>query len=638
MHIFALDVRVNPRGNEKGKRTMRKPIRMLALAAAVAIATTPFAISVQAEDGEWRHGSSLFGDIKYPADFTHFDYVNPVAPRGGTFRQSAIGTFDTLNPFNIKGSPAAGSALIYDSLMTTAMDEPSTEYGQIAEAMKYPDDYSSVSFRLRPEARWHDGQPITVDDVIWSFETLKKTHPFYNAYYRNVVSAEKSGENEVTFTFDQTGNRELPQITGQLYVLPKHYWEGTDANGNPRDFAASTLEPPLGSGPYRIKDVKPGRSISYERVPDYWGADLPVNAGQNNFDEMRYEYFRDQTIALEAFKADQFDFRSENSAKRWATGYDFPALKRGDVVLEEFTTKNAEPMQGFVFNLRREKFQDPRVRQAFNYAFDFEWLNANIFYDQYKRTGSYFENSELAATGLPEGKELEILEKVRDQVPPEVFTEEYENPVGGDSRQTRKNLREATKLLKEAGWEIRTGVLVNSETGEPFTVEFLNDQPDSERILSPYIQNLQKLGIKATIRTVDTSQYRNRMDNFDYDMTTSMFAQSLSPGNEQRDFWGSAAADAPASRNVIGIKNPAVDALIDEIIYAMDRETLVAAARSLDRVLLWNHYVVPEFYTASIRTARWNRFGLPEVQPAYGLSPSVWWWDAEKAAGIKKGS
>lgn len=616
---------------------MRNPIRRIAMFAILALATAPVA-GAQAQDGEWRHGLSLFGDVKYPPGFEHFEYVNPDAPKGGTFRQSSIGTFDTLNPFNIKGTPAAGSALIYDSLMTTSLDEPSTEYGQIAEAVKYPEDYSSVTFRLRPEARWHDGQPVTVEDVIWSFETLKKTHPFYNAYYRNVVSAEKTGDNEVTFTFDQTGNRELPQITGQLYVLPRHYWEGTDASGNKRDFAASTLEPPLGSGPYRIKSVQPGRSISYERVPDHWGADLPVNLGQNNFDEMRYEYFRDMTVALEAFKADQFDFRSENSAKRWATGYDFPAVQRGDVILQEFETENAEPMQGFIFNLRRPKFQDPRVRQAFNYAFDFEWLNTNIFYGQYQRTGSYFENSDLAAAGLPEGKELEILEKVRDQVPPEVFTTVYENPVGGDTRKQRENLRKATQLLKEAGWEVRNGVLVNGQTGEPFTVEFLNDQPDSERVIAPYIQNLGKLGIKASIRTVDTSQYQNRMDNFDFDMTTDMFPQSLSPGNEQRDFWGSEAADAQASRNTIGIKNPAVDTLIDEIIFARDRETLIAAAKALDRVLLWNHYLVPEFFTPVIRTARWDRFGLPEIQPDFGISPATWWWDAEKAAAIKSGS
>jgi len=623
---------------------MRISVRHTAMALAIGLLTAPLAINASAEDAktaepEWRHATSLFGDVKYPADFTHFDYVNPDAPKGGTFRRSAIGTFDTLNPFNIKGTPAAAATQIYDSLMTTSVDEPSSEYGLIAEAMKYPDDYSWVTFRLRPEARWHDGEPITVEDVIWSFHTLKKSHPLFNSYYKNVISAEQTGEHEVTFTFDQTGNRELPQIVGQLvFVLPKHYWEGTDANGNKRDFTASTLEPPLGSGPYRIKEVKPGRSITYERVPDYWGKDLPVNVGHHNFDEIRYEYFRDMTVALEAFKADQFDLRAENSAKRWATGYNFPAVERGDVVLQSFQTKNAEPMQGYVFNLRRDKFKDPKVRQAFNYAFDFEWLNANIFYDQYQRTGSFFENTELAATGLPEGKELEILEKVRDQVPPEVFTTEYKNPVGGDTRTLRTNLREAARLLKEAGWEVKGGVLTNGETGQPFTVEFLTSQPDSERTLSPYIQNLKKLGIQATIRPVDTAQYQNRMDNFDFDVTTDMFLQSLSPGNEQRDFWGSAAADTPGSRNTIGIKNPAIETLIDEIIYAKDRATLVAATRALDRVLLWNHYLVPQFFSPDTRTARWNRFGMPETKPDYGIATTTWWWDEEKAANVKKGS
>lgn len=623
---------------------MRISVRHTAMAMAIGLLTAPLAINASAEDAktaepEWRHGTSLFGEVKYPPGFTHFDYANPDAPKGGTFRRSAIGTFDTLNPFNIKGTPAAASTQIYDSLMTTSFDEPSSEYGLIAEAMKYPDDYSWVTFKLRPEARWHDGEPITVEDVIWSFHTLKKSHPLFNSYYKNVISAEQTGEHEVTFKFDQTGNRELPQIVGQLvYVLPKHYWEGTDANGNKRDFTASTLEPPLGSGPYRISDVRPGRSITFERVPDYWGKDLPVNVGHHNFDEIRYEYFRDMTVALEAFKADQFDLRAENSAKRWATGYTFPAVERGDVVLQSFQTNNAEPMQGYVFNLRRDKFKDPKVRQAFNYAFDFEWLNANIFYDQYQRTGSFFENTELAATGLPEGKELEILEKIRDQVPPEVFTTEYKNPVGGDTRTLRTNLREAARLLKEAGWEVKGGVLTNAETGEPFTVEFLTSQPDSERTLSPYIQNLKRLGIQATIRPVDTAQYQNRMDNFDFDVTTDMFLQSLSPGNEQRDFWGSVAADTPGSRNTIGIKNPAIDTLIDEIIYAKDRATLVAASRALDRVLLWNHYLVPQFFSPDTRTARWNRFGMPETEPDYGIATSTWWWDEDKAANVKKGS
>ncbi len=418
--------------------------------AALAQDTTSAATPAATPDGgqEWHHGLSLFGDLKYGPDFKHFDYVNPDAPKAGKLRQSAIGTFDTLNPFNIKGTPAAGLGLLYDTLMTSSLDEPSSEYGLVAESATYPDDYSSVTYRLRPEARFHDGTPVTPEDVVWSFETLKKSHPFYNAYYHNVVKAEKTGEHEVTFTFDQKGNRELPQITGQIYVMPKHWWEANGPDGKPRDFGSSTLEPPLTSGPYEIKAVDPGRSITYQRVDDYWGKDLPVNVGSYNFEELTYEYYRDMTVALEAFKADRFDFRAENSAKRWATEYDFPAVRRGDVVLEKFQTKQAEPMQGLVFNLRREKFQDPRVREAFDLAYDFEWLNENIFYGQYTRTDSYFANTDLAAKGLPTGKELEILDKVRDEVPPEVFTKPYENPVGGDRRKVRANLEKADELLK----------------------------------------------------------------------------------------------------------------------------------------------------------------------------------------------
>ena len=605
-------------------------------AAAIAQETSPAAQSGEATD--WHHGLSLFGELKYGPDFQHFDYVNADAPKGGRMRLPAVGTFDTLNPFNLKGTPGAGIGLVFETLMTSPLDEPSSEYGLIAESVSYPDDVSSVTFRLRPEARFHDGTPITAEDVVWSFDTLKANYPLYRAYYRNVVKAEKTGDNEVKFTFDQAGNRELPQITGQLFVLPKHWWEGEDAQGRQRDFAGSTLEPPLGSGPYRITAVEPGRSIVYERVEDYWGKDLPVSVGQNNFDTVSYEYYRDMTVALEAFKSDRFDFRSENSAKRWATEYDFPAVRRGDVVLEKFQTKQAEPMQGLIFNLRKGKFQDVRVREAFDLAFDFEWLNENIFYGQYSRTDSYFANSELAATGVPEGKELDILEKVRDKVPPELFTQPYENPVGGDRRKMRSNLEAAGKLLDEAGWVVKGGTRVNAETGEALTAEFLVDQPDSERVLSPYIQNLKRLGIQASIRNVDTSQYQNRMQNFDFDMTVDQFAQSLSPGNEQRDFWGSAAADQPGSRNTIGIKNEAVDALIDEIIYAKDRETLVAATHALDRVLLWNHYLVPQFYTADIRTARWDRYGLPETTPDFGFSPFTWWWDEEKAKKIGSGT
>jgi microcin C transport system substrate-binding protein len=633
------------------------------VAAIVALAIpliSPAAAETDAGGRVWHHGLSLFGSVKYPPGFSHYDYVNPNAPKGGLMRLSAIGTYDTLNPFNLKGTAASGLGLMYDTLMSGPADEPSTEYGLVAEALTFADDYSSVTYRLRPEARWHDGQPITVDDVIFSLDTLRKSHPFYNAYYKNIVKAAATGEREVTFTFDQKGNRELPQITGQLVIVPKHYWEGTDAKGNRRDFAASTLEPPLGSGAYRIGEVKPGRSIGYERVEDYWAADLPVNVGQNNFDELRYEYFRDLEVRLEGFKGDAFDFIAENSAKRWATGYSFPARERGDVVLETFRTKQAEPMQGYVLNLRLPRFQDRRVRRAFDLAFDFEWLNETIFFKQYQRLTSYFENTELKATGIPEGLERQILLDVRDEVQPkkmviangaeagpkpdegpvympeELFTQPYETPVNGTRQNLRANLKKAGDLLEEAGWVIRGGKRVNAETGEVLSAEFLVVQPDSERIINPYRQNLDRLGIQSTMRVVDVSQYRQRLDDFDFEITTGQFAQSLSPGNEQRDFWGTDAADRRGSRNIIGIRNPAVDKLIDRIIFAEDRETLVATTRALDRVLLWNHYVVPQFFTPDTRTARWNRYGLPETVPDYGFTFMSWWWDEAKAAAIQK--
>ncbi|MFV2093493.1 MAG: extracellular solute-binding protein, partial [Hyphomicrobiales bacterium] len=448
---------------------------------------------------------------------------------------------------------------------------------------------------------------------------------------------EKTGEREVTFRFDQKGNRELPQITGQLFILPKHYWTGKDAQGKQRDFMASTLEPPLGSGPYRIGEVKPGRTITYERVADYWGANLPVRKGTNNFDRLVYEYFRDTTVLLEAFKGDAYDFTVENSSKRWATGYKFPAVTRGDVVLQPFTTKNAEPMQAYIFNTRRDKFADPRVRRAFDLAFDFEWLNKNVFFSQYKRTTSFFENSELKATGLPQGKELEILQSVRDLVPPELFTKPYATPVSGSRANLRANLRKARKLLADAGWTIKDQKLRNTKTGELMEVEFLTVQPDSERIINPYRKNLDRLGIKSNIRFVDVSQYRQRLDNFEFDIVTSVIGQSLSPGNEQRNLWGSSAADRVGSRNLIGIKNPAIDKLIDKIIFAKDRAELVAGAKALDRVLLWNYYVVPQFYSPLIRTARWDRFGLPDISPDYGFSTTTWWYDASKAANVRGG-
>ena len=585
-------------------------------------------------DQLWRHGSSLFGELKYGPDFSQFEYVNPDAPKGGSVRLASIGSFDSLNPFTFKGNAAGGVGLIYDSLMTSSMDEPSSEYGLIAESMSYPADFSSVTYRLRPEARWHDGTPITPEDVVFSMETLKQTHPVYAGYYQDVASASVTGPNEVTFTFKRAGNRELPQITGQLPILPKHWWTAKDANGKPRSLSETTLEIPLGNGPYRIGEVKAGRSLTLERVPDYWARDLPVNVGQNNFDEIRFEYFRDSTIVLEAFKGDQIDWRSENSAKNWATAFDFPAANDGRVVLEEIEVRSGEGMQAFAFNIRRNKFSDRRVRQALNLVFDFEWSNKNLFYGQYARTNSFFSSAGLAAKGLPQGRELEFLEAVRGKVPEDVFTSEYSNTVNGDTRALRGNLREARKLLEEAGWTVKDGALVN-DAGNGFEIEFLVVQPTFEKIILPYIKNLERLGIKSSVRTVDISQYQNRLDRFDFDIVVASWRQSLSPGNEQRDFWGSAAANQSGSRNLVGIEDEAVDYLIEQIVLATSRAELEAATRALDRVLLWNYYVVPQWYSPFERTARWNRFGRPESLPEFSVGfPTIWWWDQDKADAL----
>jgi len=584
----------------------------------------------------WRHGLSLFGDLKYPAGFKNFEYVNANAPKAGAARQIALGTYDNFNMVvaGVKGTLVTEINLIYDTLLVPALDEVSSEYGLIAEAVSHPDDFSSASYRLRAEAKWHDGNPVTPDDVIFSFEAFKKYSPQLAAYYRHVVKVERTADREITFTFDGPGNRELPQIVGQLHILPKQWWEGTAKDGKKRDIGATTLEPPLGCGAYRIKEFSPGRNIVYERVKDYWGGTLSVNIGRDNFDELRFEYFRDTTVALEAFKADTVDWRTENSAKNWATAYDFPAVNEKRVILEEFPINNIGVMQAFAFNIRRDKFKDPRLRLAFNYAFDFEEMNRQIFFGQYKRIASYFEGTELAATGLPAGRELEILQTVRDKVPAEVFTTAYSNPVGGNAEAVRNNLREAVGLLKEAGYEVRNERLVNSTTGEPYTVEFLAEDPTFERVFLFYKPSLGRLGITVTVRTVDDAQYENRLRNWDFDIITADWGESLSPGNEQRGYWGSQAADQPGSFNLIGIKNPAVDAMIEQVIFAKSRADLVAATKALDRVLLWNHYVVPQWTYNKVRSARWDRFGRPDPLPKYGMSafPTVWWWDAEKAA------
>ena len=620
---------------------------LAALAPAIGTATcfssATAAHAQAASEPVWRHALSTFGDVKYPADFKHFDYVNPDAPKGGAVRMISIGTFDNFNPAvaEVKGAIAPAVALIYETLTSESDDEALTSYGLLAEAAAYPDDFAWAKYRLRQEARWHDGQPITPEDVIFSLEVQKKYSPRYATYYRHVAKAEKSGEREVTFTFDTQGNRELPSILGQLRVFPKHWWEGTDSQGRKRDIAATTLEIPLGSGPYRIKEFVAGRTVIAERVKDYWGEKLPLRVGANNFDELRFEFFRDNSVALEAFKADQIDWISENSAKQWATAYDFPAVVEKRVIKEEFPLRSVGLMQGFAFNLRRDTFKDARLRRAFNYAFDFEEMNKQLFYGQYKRINSYFEGTELACSGLPQGQELQILETVRDKVPPEVFTTPYQNPVGGSPETVRSNLREGTRLLKEAGFEVKDGKLV-SASGKPVTVEILVDAGNAgmERVALFYKPSLERLGVVASVRSVDDVQYENRLRSFDFDMTPKLWSQSLSPGNEQREYWGSQAANASGSENTCGIANPAIDALIEQVIFAKDRATQYAATKALDRVLLWNFYVVPHYTSGVLRYARWDRFSRRDPLPKYGISdfPNLWWLDADKAAKLGKRS
>ncbi len=605
------------------------------LLAGLLLLPTASAFSGDATTTERRHALSLIGEPRLPPDFTHFEWANPDAPKGGTLRLSAIGTFDSLNPFTVKGQPAAGLGNVYDTLLFSSPDEPSAEYGLIAEWVSHPADYSSVTFGLRPEAKFHDGKPITPEDVIFSFTEMKKSDPRIAFYYKNVVKAEKTGEREVTFTFDQPGNRELPLIVGQLNIVPKHYYEGQDAKGEPRDFGKTTLEPPLGSGPYKIKTVDAGRRIVFERVQDWWAKDLPVSKGLHNFDEISYIYFKDRTPAFEAFKSGVVDFWTETSAGSWATQYEFEAAKKGLVKKEALPHKRVAPMQAFVFNVRRKPFDDIRVRRAFALAFDFEALNKSIFYGQYVRAQSFFGNSELQATGLPEGRELEILNEVKSDLPPEVFTTEWKSPEHGSDAAFRTNMRAATKLLDEAGWKVDKGQRKNA-AGELLKAEILLVQPDFERIVLPYIENLKKLGIAASVRVVDSSQYERREKSRDFDIVVENFGQSHSPGNEQRDYWGSESADREGSRNTIGIKSAAIDKLVDKVVFAKDRAELVAATRALDRALLWNFYLVPQWHYPYDRVAVWDIYGRSSVLPSQSpVNVSAWWIDPAKADAVK---
>lgn len=575
-----------------------------------------------------EHAISLHDAPKYGAEFSHFEYADPNAPKGGNVRLAEIGTFDSLNPFILKGVAATGVSRLFDTLTYHSDDEPFSEYGLLAEDIEIAPDRSSVTFTLRPEARFHDGTPVTADDVVFTFESLKnRGHPFYRAYYASIDRAEDLGDRKVRFSFADGENRELPLIIGQMPVLSRAYYQD-------RDFERTSMEAPLGSGPYHVESVEPGRSITYRRNPDYWGSHLPVNRGRNNFDHIRYDYYRDSTVALEAFKAGEYDFRAENVSKNWATGYDGPALRNGTIRKEEIRNQQPTGMQGFVFNTRRPLFADPRVREALGYAFDFEWTNRNLFYNAYDRTRSYFSNSDLASRGRPGSDEVALLEPYRDQIPQEVFTEAYEPPVTDGSGNVRGNLRQATRLLSEAGWEVRNGVLVNRETGQPFSFELLLVSPSFERVALAFKRNLRRLGIDMKVRTVDSAQYEKRLEDFDFDMVVAVWGQSLSPGNEQRDFWSSAKADVKGSRNLAGIRDPVVDALVERLIAAPDRDTLITTTRALDRVLLWGHYVIPHWHIRHYRIAYWDKFDRPAVTPLYALGFDTWWIESDKADAL----
>ncbi len=615
-----------------------RPLLLAVLAVASVVGPVGGAWAGEASAESRHHALSLIGTPKYQAGFGKFDWVNPDAPKGGKVRFRALGTFDTLNRYASKGQPVAGLSLVHATLMTPSLDEPSTEYGLIAEWVSFPADFTSATFGLRPKARFHDGQPITPEDVIFTLEALKKANPRFALYYKNVLRAEKTGPHQVRFVFDGPGNRELPQVVGGMVVMPKHFWTGKDDKGEPRDLARGTMEAPLGAGPYRIAAFESGRQVVYERVKDWWANTLPVARGQWNFDGITHIYYRDRLPAFEGFKSGETDFWPENSAKGWATEFAFDAVTRGLVKREELPNGDIVSMQGFVFNQRRPQFQDRRVREAFSLAFNFEWANQAMFFDQYRRSSSYFGNSELASRDLPDGAELAILETVRSELPPEVFTSHWKSPLNAQPDDFRRNMSKAAKLLAEAGYGLKDNVLTNA-AGVKLQAEVLLVQPSFERLVLAYKAELAKLGIRIDVRVSDSAQYRRRIQEFDFDVIVSGFSQSHSPGNEQRAFWSSVAADQPSSNNLMGLKNPVVDKLVERLIYAKDRPDLVAATRALDRVLLWGHNLVPHFHSPVHRVAYWSKFARPAVIPWHADPQDafmrVWWYDDTAAARLE---
>jgi len=595
------------------------PFRFLISVLLLSVITSGQAVFANEDEKQWRYGATLFGELKYSADFKNYDHVNVDAPKGGRLNQAALGGFDSFNPFVVRGRAAAGlnsqGGLLYDSLFAQAVDQSSTSYGLLAEAFRFAEDYSWAVYRLNPKAKWHDGKPITPEDVRWSMETLRKINPLWSNYYANIERVEVTGENEVAFFFDQKNNRELPQIIGDLPVLPKHWWTGKNAAGETRDITKPIAEPPMGSGPYKIGKFKMGKSITWERVKNYWGADVATQKGRFNFDEIRYTYFLEQTAIWEAFKKGGIiDLRQENRSQRWARSYDFPAIKKGDVLKREFPKTGAQVYQGYYLNTRKDKLKDRRVRQALTLLFDFETMNKNLFFNAYTRTDSFYEGGELQSSGIPQGRELEILEEYRGKIPDEVFDKEFVIPDFSQAGSFRKAQREALKLFTDAGFTFKAGKMLD-KNGRQFTLEFIGNSPSDERIANPYFENLRTLGIKPSLRVLDTAQYKNRLDKFDYEVTGVVTRQSLSPGNEQREYWSSNAAETKGTRNYSGISDPVVDELIEKLISASSREELLNFTRALDRILKWQYYAIPQWHNPTERLAWWRKLQFVDKQP-----------------------
>jgi microcin C transport system substrate-binding protein len=586
---------------------------------------------------------AVLGKPALPPDFPNFPYVNPDAPKGGEVRLAFGGTFDNFNTFILRGTAplgmvgswvilpggsGSGSTVghVWETLLTSSADEADAAYGHLAQTIELPQSKLWVAFELNPAAKFSDGTPVTAEDVAWTFRTLMaQGRPAMRIQFANVKDVEVTGERRVVFHFRSNENREMPLLVGGLPVLPKHFFEG-------RDFSSPLTDPPIGSGPYRIASFDMGRDMVFQRNPDWWARDLPTGKGTNNFDRVRIDYYRDLTVAMEAFKAGQVDLRSENISARWATFYDFPAVQQGLVIKHEFRHHLPTGLQGWAMNTRRKVFADPLVRHAVGLVYDFEWANKNLFYGAYTRTESYFDNSDLASSGtLPQGDELKLLEPFRQELPPELFTEKFTLPVTDGSGNNREQSIEALKLMAQAGWHVKDRKLVDAD-GQQMTFTILLDDPSYERVALPYVDDIKRLGIDVRVRTVDPAQYQHVTDDFDFDMTMFIYSESEVPGNELRDYFSCASAKAQGSANMPGVCDPAVDAMIEKVVTAQDRPTLLTAAHALDRILLWRWYMVPNYSNQKFRVAWWNRFGYPDKPIREGFNFDTWWVDAAKAA------